>query len=203
MSEPMIHTPTDPTGCADAESAHESDGEFCIEVTVDDRTSQAGDGPDVAVLIDRLSRVAERLGISRGRLSLAIVSDAVMADLHQRFSGVPGTTDVLTFDYRDDADNHNDSDASAELDGEIVMCLDEASRRANELRHALADELLLYAVHGLLHLLGYDDRDPPSRRRMHAKEDELLTAIGVGAVYDPRRDSSSRGTSASTTPLEI
>ncbi len=47
--------------------------------------------------------------------------------------------------------------------------------------------MLLYAVHGLLHLCGYDDRTPAGFRRMHRKEDDLLARLGVGPVFGPTR----------------
>src|SRR5690606_1916317 len=88
-----------------------------------------------------------------------------------------------TFDLRD-------GEAGA-LDGEIVLCVDEAVRQARQRRHDARLELLLYAVHGLLHLLGYDDHDPKDAAKMHRREDELLRAAGLGDVY--RRPAASRG----------
>ena len=82
---------------------------------------------------------------------------------------------MLTFDLRDDAD--------ADLEGDVALCVDEAARRAAERGHPVRDEVLLYAVHGLLHLLGEDDHTPADYARMHAREDALLTAIGVGPRF--------------------
>ena len=49
--------------------------------------------------------------------------------------------------------------------------------------HTVSDEVALYAIHGILHLLGYDDHDDADARRMHDRENEILTRIGIGAVY--------------------
>ena len=65
------------------------------------------------------------------------------------------------------------------------LCLDEAARRAIEFGHGVERELLLYAVHGVLHCLGHDDHEEEQRARMHREEDRLLAAVGVGAVYRP------------------
>jgi probable rRNA maturation factor len=70
-----------------------------------------------------------------------------------------------------------------ELD--TVLCADESRRRAEECGHGVREELLLYAVHSLLHVQGYDDITPAKARRMHRREDELLQAIDVGALYAP------------------
>ena len=69
------------------------------------------------------------------------------------------------------------------LHGEVVICLDEAADQAAHRNHPVRLEVLLYAVHGLLHLLGYDDRDRSSAARMHRREDRLLTQAGLGTIY--------------------
>jgi probable rRNA maturation factor len=109
-------------------------------------------------------------------LSLALVGDARMAQLHEQFMGIAGPTDVLTFPL--------DADARGRItSGEVVVCVPEATRRAKERGIPLERELLLYALHGLLHLCGYDDRTARDFRRMHRTEDMILTQLGVGPVF--------------------
>ena len=109
-------------------------------------------------------------------VSIALVGDRRMAALHEQFMNIGGTTDVLTFEL--DHDPRGRCTA-----GEVVVCvpyaLREARRRALEPRH----EVLLYALHGVLHLSGYDDLDPASHRRMHREEDRILSVIGIGAIF--------------------
>lgn len=57
---------------------------------------------------------------------------------------------------------------------------------ARRLGHPMAHELLLYALHGLLHLSGFDDRTDSEFAAMHAREDEILTRLGVGPVFSQR-----------------
>jgi len=109
-------------------------------------------------------------------LSLALVGDATMARLHERFMGIPGPTDVLTFELAHDARGRC-------MAGEVVVCVPHAARTARRLGVPLRHELLLYALHGLLHLTGHDDRDDAAYRRMHAAEDRVLTRLGVGPVF--------------------
>ena len=111
-------------------------------------------------------------------LSVALVGEKRMADLHDRFMGIPGPTDVLTFPL--DADRCGRVTA-----GEVVVCVPEAKRRAADHGVTVRQELLLYAVHGLLHLCGYDDLTPAGFRRMHRKEDQILAELGVGPVFGP------------------
>ncbi len=110
-------------------------------------------------------------------LSVALVGDKRMGDLHERFLSIPGPTDVLTFPL--DVDGRGRVTA-----GEVVLCVPEARRRAGGHGVTVRQELLLYAVHGLLHLCGYDDRTTAGFRRMHRKEDDILARLGVGPVFD-------------------
>ncbi|MCC7407572.1 MAG: rRNA maturation RNase YbeY [Phycisphaeraceae bacterium] len=123
----------------------------------------------------KLAQAAHRLGVRKGHLSVAIVGDRRMASVHQQFSNTPGTTDVLTFDLREPGQKT--------LEGELILCRDQARRQARQRGHDTRTELLLYAVHGLLHLLGHDDHDPTKCRRMHALEDQVLTSLGLGKVF--------------------
>ena len=106
------------------------------------------------------------------RFTVQLVNDGVMSQLHARHMNDPTTTDVLTF-----ADGN-------EVD--VAVCVDEARRRAAELGHDLSRELLLYSLHGLLHAVGFDDREPSDFERMHAEEDRLLAAIGIAATFAPK-----------------
>lgn len=114
-------------------------------------------------------------------VSLAIVDDQTMSRLHEQFMNEAGPTDVLTFELAHDA-------AGRVTEGEIVVCLPVAQDQARERGHAVEHELLLYAIHGLLHLCGFDDRDESSYRQMHAREDEILAELGVGPVFSRRTD---------------
>lgn len=128
---------------------------------------------EVLGIIDRES--VEEMPARVARVTVRLVVDKEMGDAHQRFSDVAGTTDVLAF-------------ASEEPDGlhlDVFACIDEARRRANELGHAVERELLLYALHGVLHALGHDDHDPSGHARMHAEEDRLLELAGVGPIFRP------------------
>lgn len=109
-------------------------------------------------------------------LSVALVDDREMSRLHERFLGVPGPTDVLTFELEHDSRGRVTS-------GEVVVCVPEARRNARRNRSTVRKELLLYALHGMLHLSGFDDRTASGHRAMHRKEDQILTRLGVGPVF--------------------
>ena len=102
-----------------------------------------------------------------------------MAHLHKKFLNEPGPTDVLTFELDHNARNQITS-------GEIIICHTVAQKQARKLNHSVAHELLLYALHGLLHLSGFDDRTPSTFKIMHAREDEILTHLGIGPLFSKR-----------------
>jgi probable rRNA maturation factor len=135
------------------------------------------DPPITGWLDIQLRKLAALAEIKQMQLSIAIVDDAQMSDLHEEFMDITGTTDVLTFDLSDDPDD------TTVIEGELILCIDEASRQAASRGHETRMELLLYGVHGLLHLMGYDDHDDDDYDRMHAREDELLTKAGFEALF--------------------
>jgi probable rRNA maturation factor len=120
-------------------------------------------------------------------LSLAIVNDHTMSRLHQQFMNLPGPTDVLTFPLEEDKNGNC-------VSGEVIVCLPEARRRAKELGHRIQHELLLYALHGMLHLAGFDDRTNRDFVKMHAMEDKILRQLGIGPVFAaPAKSKRNRG----------
>lgn len=119
-------------------------------------------------------------GHSRGgEVRVRIVGDAEMSALHEEYSGIMGTTDVLTFDMSGEADARG----VVLLDVDIAVCLDEAERQGGARRHEPIDEILLYALHGVLHCLGHDDHDDGAFRAMHAAEDEILAQVGASVRF--------------------
>jgi rRNA maturation RNase YbeY len=109
-------------------------------------------------------------------LTVVLVGDREMIRLHDQFMSLPTTTDVLTFPIDEDA-------RGRPISGEVYVCTAEASRQAKRRGVDAQREVLLYALHGMLHLCGFDDRTEPEYRRMHRREDAILTELGVGRVF--------------------
>ncbi|MEM7166743.1 MAG: rRNA maturation RNase YbeY, partial [Planctomycetota bacterium] len=109
-----------------------------------------------------------------GRVEVVFVDDATIADLHQKFLGVEGATDVITFPATTAGETNGEPPESDGLLGEVVVSTDTAVRQAPEFSGDPMHESYLYVVHGVLHLLGYDDRDPAARKKMEARQVQLL-----------------------------
>jgi probable rRNA maturation factor len=108
---------------------------------------------------------------------MAITSDA-MAELHERWMDEPGPTDVMAFPMDELVDESRRPDApeiGPALLGDVVLCPSFAAAQARKAGHALADELALLTVHGVLHLLGYDHAEPEQEREMFSLQNRLLT----------------------------
>jgi probable rRNA maturation factor len=102
-----------------------------------------------------------------GDLSLAFLTDPALAALHAAFLNDPTSTDVITFEG-------NPAFGTA---GEICVSVDTAATYAARSGHDFARELLLYVIHGWLHLVGYDDLAPAKKRRMRAAESRALALL--------------------------
>jgi probable rRNA maturation factor len=122
--------------------------------------------------------VVHRHKVAGCEIEIVIFGTAGIRRLNERWLGHEGVTDVITFDLGDGRRNRN-----GPLAGQVNVCWPVAQREAARRGIEPAWELLLYVVHGLLHLLGHEDHEPAAAQRMHAEEDRLLGELGYPAVY--------------------
>jgi probable rRNA maturation factor len=117
-------------------------------------------------------------------LSMLLVDEAHMTNLHEKWMEEPGPTDVLSFPM-DELRPHSmagpnrsrgrDGDeAEPVLLGDVVLCPQVAEVQARQHGHSTQAELELLTVHGVLHLLGYDHADPEEEAEMFGLQNELL-----------------------------
>lgn len=135
-----------------------------------------------------LSAAVERAMIDDDRtgcaLSVLVVDDATSAELHAAHFDDDSTTDVMTF-----PDGSFDPESQREHLGDIAICADVARRAAaargidRPLDELAGEECILYVIHGLLHLLGFDDADEADRLEMWQRQREILAAVGI-AIED-------------------
>lgn len=111
-------------------------------------------------------------GIRSGEISVAIVDDQRMHELNRNFLQHDYATDVLSFLLES-------AGPSGPITGEIVASGDYAQREAPRYDWSAADELLLYVIHGALHLAGHDDRTKSQAAAMRTAETEYLQRLGV------------------------
>ena len=109
--------------------------------------------------------VAE-LAITNAELGLHFVAAKEMARVHKEFMDIEGSTDVITFDHG--------SRPPDSIHGEIFISVHDAIAQAREFDTTWQSELTRYIIHGILHLLAYDDLDSKSRAKMKREENRLL-----------------------------
>jgi len=130
-------------------------------------------------------------GVEQAEVSVALVDDPTIHELNRRHLDHDYPTDVLSFPLTDPG--------AESLEGEIVISTETAVREAAAYHWQPRDELLLYLVHGLLHLCGYDDHDDADRARMRQREAEILQIWDLTPNYQTQRATGERG--ASSAPL--
>lgn len=132
---------------------------------------------DLAALARDLALLAPHFPRTLARVDVLVVGDDAMDALHRRYMGIAGTTDVMSFPA------HDEADPAAPVEADLVVCADVAVREAAARGHSRDREILLYAVHGTLHACGFRDDSEAEFARIHAEEDRILAAAGVGVVY--------------------
>jgi len=112
-----------------------------------------------------------------------VTNDDEVAELNATYRGIEGPTDVLSFPASADAGFIVAPDVPPEL-GDIVISWPRVVEQAADEGHSAAEELTLLLVHGCLHLFGYDHMEPEQKRRMWARQDEILAGLGSHVRVD-------------------
>jgi probable rRNA maturation factor len=145
-----------------------------LELTVLNRTGKRL--PSAAAFADVLAEGIRRNSPPKGRafsLTLVVVGDEEMSELASRYAGARDATDVLAFGS-DEAEHRG---ARVSL-GDVVISRERAAEESAARGLPITCEMRLYALHGLLHLLGYDDSSAAGRRRMFAEQAAVVGAPG-------------------------
>jgi probable rRNA maturation factor len=119
------------------------------------------------------AEVLRREGVAgETELSLIITDDETIRELNRRFRGVDAPTDVLAFGSGTEEHFVSAPDSPPYL-GDVVISYQRALAQAQELDHAIAEELKLLVVHGILHLVGYDHQEETAAQKMREREREM------------------------------
>jgi probable rRNA maturation factor len=114
--------------------------------------------------------VVDEAEIGEGEVSLAIVDDETIHALNVQHLQHDYPTDVISFVLEQ---------AAGHLEGEVIVSADMAATVAHEYGWPPSHELLLYVIHGMLHLVGYDDKDPQKKIEMQAAERRHLQRFSI------------------------
>lgn len=115
-------------------------------------------------------------------LGVTVVDDSEILELNREYREKDSVTDVLSFPQ---FEGHDDllgdllDDGAETLIGDVVICYEQAERQAEEYGTGLTREMLYLFVHSVMHLFGYDHMNEEEKAVMRAREEEVLSAIGV------------------------
>jgi len=145
--------------------------------------NESGVAVDEAALAGLARHVLDELRVHPlAELSVLLVDEPAMTELHVRWMGEEGPTDVLAFPMDELRPPHLGGNRAGDpepgdepgLLGDVVLCPQVAAGQAVTAGHSTQDELELLCVHGILHLLGYDHAEPEEHAAMFGTQDQLL-----------------------------
>jgi len=137
-------------------------------IEIENRSGQLAPESEVLKLMEFSIR---ELGLNpECELTLAFINDEEMAQLHEKWMDLPGTTDVMSFPM----DELRPKDPEPGILGDIVISPLVARAQADKAGHSYEHEVKILAAHGLLHLLGYDHQEPEAERTMFALQEDLV-----------------------------
>ena len=137
------------------------------------------------LLSDGLNAVAKLHGLGeQEEVDITIVTDDEIHTLNRDYRNVDRATDVLSFALDEDGGEPElVGGPEVHLLGDIIISAETAARQAEEFGHGLEREIVYLAVHGLLHLLGYDHMQEEDKAIMRAKEEEALREIKLSEEF--------------------
>lgn len=140
-------------------------------VCVDSRRRKAG--VNKQFITKMLEQAGMMLNLENSQINILLVGGSEIVEVHRRYFNENTETDVISFPM-----NESDPETGRLLLGDVVVSVDEADKYANS-GEGVRDEVFLYALHGLLHLIGYDDLDPKNKRKMFAMQRKIMTALNL------------------------
>ena len=132
-------------------------------------------GIDAVEFVALADYVLDQMHVSTSvELNILFIDPEPMADLHVRWLDLEGPTDVMSFPMDELRPGTPDHPVPEGTLGDICICPDVAAEQARAAGHSAAEEMLMLATHGMLHLLGYDHAEPEEREEMFSLQRKLL-----------------------------
>ncbi|HIA19691.1 MAG TPA: rRNA maturation RNase YbeY [Planctomycetes bacterium] len=128
-------------------------------------------------MVSAVRQVLQGEGVERAEISIAVVDDPTIHRLNVQYLDHDYPTDVLSF---------ASPVQEGFVGGELVVSVDRAAAEAGQYGWAAKDELLLYVIHGALHLTGYQDETDDQQAVMRRREDHYLAQHGLEPHHFPR-----------------
>ncbi|MBH0168658.1 MAG: rRNA maturation RNase YbeY [Bacillota bacterium] len=133
------------------------------------------------LLSNVLEKAAEMEKTGQAEVSITIVSKERIQEINKEYRQKDSVTDVISFAMEEMGEDETEIIGGEETRflGDIIICLDVAKEQAEEYGHSLEREMGFLAVHGFLHLLGYDHMNDEDEKRMFGRQEEILEQYGL------------------------
>ena len=126
--------------------------------------------------VKAIEKALTRHNQTDSEVSLVFVDDRYIHQLNLDYRGVDSPTDVLSF-AMDEGEEIPEFEGAEHVLGDVVISLETAKRQAEQYGHSFERELVFLALHGALHLLGYNHQAEEDRKLMRAQEESILTIL--------------------------
>lgn len=128
-----------------------------------------------------LQHAADEEKIAAAEVSVTFVTNEMIRGINREYRGKDQSTDVISFAMEEMGDGELEIVGSLEprILGDIIISLDRTKEQAADYGHSFERELGFLAVHGFLHLLGYDHMNKEDEKKMFSKQEEILSSLGI------------------------
>ena len=140
---------------------------------IDDNNLVEASTKDMLLKLLECAAEYENVDTEITEMSLSFVSKEEIQEINRDYRGKDVPTDVISFALNDEVE------AEINSIGDVIICVDIAHEQAKEYEHSFDREIGFLAVHGFLHLLGYDHMTEEDEKEMFGKQDEILEKFGL------------------------
>ena len=145
-----------------------------MEISIYNETNEKLDD-EIKIMKDVLVHGVNKLNVGDVIFNVIIVDNDYIHRLNKEYRGIDRETDVISFALEDDKTFNLD----IRVLGDIYISIDKAKSQSIEYNHSLQRELCFLAVHGMLHLLGYDHMKKEEEEVMFKLQEEILDEMGI------------------------
>ena len=131
--------------------------------------------PELETVEKVLNKAIEKEKLDNVSFNLIIVDNDYIHELNKTYRNIDRETDVITFALEDD----KTFNPEIRILGDVYISIDKAISQSEEYNHSLRRELCFLAVHGLLHLLGYDHMEKEEEEVMFKLQEDILNEMGI------------------------
>jgi probable rRNA maturation factor len=134
-------------------------------------------------ITDNVRAAAEMIGklydVENSEVSVTLTNNAYIHTLNKEYRGIDRPTDVLSFALNESDEPKMIDGPEINILGDLIISVERAEEQAEDYGHSFKRELCFLAVHGFLHLLGYDHMDSEEEKIMFGKQEEILNGFGI------------------------